>query len=213
MGDETFVGAALTHLQTVLAFPNPIVFDVYSGRSIIRIAADLELAAEDLDGAARRYDEARAWAEREGARMELGRVEHGMARLRLAEDQPELAAAHCDRAIETFGAIGASLYLDQARALSDQLRAAAAPLQRGRDGLSGREVEVLRLVARGNTNRQIASRLEIAHAPWITTSQASLEKQASAIGQRQPLMQSLAVFSNPATVISIVPTPDPDFLR
>ena len=122
LGGQAFLRSARACLNAALDPPRPIIYHTNAGRSLIRIAADLELALGNLDAAERRYAEARVWAEREGARMELGRIEHGMARLRLAEGRSEEAAQHCTKAIELFDDIGARLYLDRAVALRMELQ-------------------------------------------------------------------------------------------
>ena len=122
LGDPAFLETARAHLSAVLANPHPVVFNAYAGRSLIRIAADLELALGNWAEAERRYDEARAWAEREDARLELGRVADGMARLRLATGKVGAALAHCTEAVDIFDAIGARLYLERALALRFELQ-------------------------------------------------------------------------------------------
>ena len=70
------------------------------------------------------------------------------------------------RAVRTLHAGGSALHPDMARKLVDRFaqpggRAATPPPSNEAEALSERELEVLRLVARGLTNRDIARRLNI----------------------------------------------------
>ena len=130
--------------------------------------------ARHLGGAAALLgDHERARAYYEQALQVAGRVgfrpEITLTRLQLAElleQRPEVhveALAHLDFAIAEFRAMKMQPALE--RALDVQQRLAAA-LRRGRipaypDGLSAREVEVLRLIAAGKSNREIADALVI----------------------------------------------------
>ena len=87
------------------------------------------------------------------------------ARLDLAHaittDNPELAVAEAQRALTVFEQLGATRDIDRAAAF---LRGLGAPARVGRKNsgiLTQREQQVLRLVSRGLTNPEIATRLFI----------------------------------------------------
>ena len=73
------------------------------------------------------------------------------------------ASLEFDAAQETFERLGAAPEAAHVAALvaAAASSAAAAPVRAGEGGLTGREVEVLRLVATGRTNRAIAADLGI----------------------------------------------------
>jgi DNA-binding CsgD family transcriptional regulator len=115
----------------------------------------VELAAGDASAALLRLRQAwQAWqaleAPYETARV---RVLLGMACRALGDD--DAAGLELEAARETFERLGARPDLDRLAALT---RRAGAPSSHG---LTGRELEVLRLVAAGRSNREIASALVI----------------------------------------------------
>lgn len=76
-----------------------------------------------------------------------------------AQPAQATAALHETRAILT--ALGARPALARAEALAERLAADAAPVARHPAGLTHREVEVLRLIASGQSNREIADVLSV----------------------------------------------------
>jgi DNA-binding NarL/FixJ family response regulator len=86
-------------------------------------------------------------------RLELARL--------LAPEQRDLAVAEAQQALSTFERLGAASYADAAGALLRSLGATARAGPRSVDVLSEREQEVLRLVAAGLSNPEIAARLYI----------------------------------------------------
>jgi ATP/maltotriose-dependent transcriptional regulator MalT len=92
--------------------------------------------------------------------MELARTRLELARA-LRERSPEVAIAEAKAALLAFQRLEAARHADAAAAL---LRSLGAPIRtdsKGTDGLTGREVQVLRLVAAGLSNQQIATALVI----------------------------------------------------
>ncbi|HET8630140.1 MAG TPA: LuxR C-terminal-related transcriptional regulator [Thermomicrobiales bacterium] len=82
-----------------------------------------------------------------------------MAELRAATGEREAADAALDEARAILGTLKARPALVRAEALAARLAATAAPPAAFPAGLTAREVEVLRLVAEGLTNAQVAERL------------------------------------------------------
>jgi predicted ATPase/DNA-binding CsgD family transcriptional regulator len=124
--------------------------------------------AADLDG---RRDEAEAHFQaaievcgRSGARLETARACLDYSRFLVAgqASDREQAAEMLSAAREVFEDMGLRTLLAQAETVAGSLQAAPAPSPMpaaSPGGLSVREIEVLRLVARGGTNQQIADTL------------------------------------------------------
>jgi DNA-binding NarL/FixJ family response regulator len=109
---------------------------------------DLVTARTHLEDAVSLYDRCAAPFEAAGARLELARVLAGLGR-------PDDSIALAEAARSAFDSLGAAAGAERAR------RMLAGPEQRrvAVSGLSTREVEVLKLLASGLSNQQIADRL------------------------------------------------------
>ena len=112
------------------------------------------------------YADAIEIAESAGALPELGRAKLGWAEMLAARDHKgdkSRAAAYILDAARVFEDIGMAPSLRLARGLADTLQEGipvSAPKESAYpDGLSAREVEVIRLVAQGRSNQQIADEL------------------------------------------------------
>jgi DNA-binding CsgD family transcriptional regulator len=118
----------------------------------------LDLTLGLPEQALRRFQHAAALADRMQARPMVAMSREGQARALLALDRPgdrQQAAVLLDEVTATAEALGI-------RGLGEQvgaLRTATAPARPA--GLTGREVEVLRLIAAGHSNRAIAQALFI----------------------------------------------------
>jgi DNA-binding NarL/FixJ family response regulator len=92
--------------------------------------------------------------------MELARTRLELARA-LSERSPEVAIAEARAALADFQRLEAARHADVAAALLRSLGAPVRTSSKGMGGLTGREVQVLRLVATGLSNQEIATALVI----------------------------------------------------
>jgi DNA-binding NarL/FixJ family response regulator len=122
----------------------------------------LDLTLGQAEQAVRRFQHAVALAARLQARPIIARCHEGQARALLALDRPG-ARQQAATLLEQVAAISEELGIhglgERANALHAELAAPAAPAWPA--GLTGREVEVLRLIAAGHSNRAIAEALFI----------------------------------------------------
>jgi len=130
-----------------------------------------------------------AHTQREYATMLLRRAERG--------DLPR-ARALLDQALSVYEEVGIPTYAAKARSLLAAPRLAAVPLPRPTypDGLSTREVEVLRLVAAGKSNPEIAAALVISrntvlrHVNHILTKTSTANRvEAATYAHRRGLVE------------------------
>jgi DNA-binding CsgD family transcriptional regulator len=122
----------------------------------------LDLTLDRPEQALHRFQHAAALAGRIQAYPMLARCREGQGQVLLALDRPgerPQAAALLDQAIATAKELGICGLGERAGALLRKLAAPAAPAWPS--GLTGREVEVLRLIAAGQSNRAIAEALFI----------------------------------------------------
>jgi len=122
----------------------------------------LDLTLGQPEQAVRRFQHAATLAERLQARPIIARCREGQARALLALDRPgdrQQAQALLEEAAATAQEFGIHGLGERAGVLLGELAAPAAPAWPA--GLTGREVEVLRLIAAGRSNRAIAEALYI----------------------------------------------------
>jgi DNA-binding NarL/FixJ family response regulator len=122
----------------------------------------LAATMERLEAAAQHFEDALAMNARMGARPWLAHTQHQYARMLLARNQPgdhDKAMTLLDAALATAHELGMRVL---AARLTGQIEQRAAPAPAALavlDDLSQREVEVLRLLAAGKSNREIADAL------------------------------------------------------
>jgi DNA-binding CsgD family transcriptional regulator len=153
---------------------------------------DLTLAQPDL--AVRHFEHAATLAGRLQAPPMVARSHEGKARALLALDRPgdrQQAAALLEEVVASAEELGIHGLGERASALRGELAAPAWPA-----GLSGREVEVLRLIATGHSNKAIAQALYISpntvlrHVSNIFTKTGVANRaQAAAYATRHGLTQ------------------------
>jgi ATP/maltotriose-dependent transcriptional regulator MalT len=121
----------------------------------------LAMAKGDVDTARRHFEDAIDWFLQSSAPYEVARARIELARALAALDRVEEAAVEAQRAIDVLKELNAGLEIAHARLLLDALpREGTSEPRATRDGgLTARELEVLRLVAKGLTNQAIAEQL------------------------------------------------------
>ncbi|HEX7125631.1 MAG TPA: AAA family ATPase [Thermodesulfobacteriota bacterium] len=156
LGDRTRAEAAYARLRAYAGQQHYVLCD--------RVLGMLAAALGRVDAAAEHFERAAALARREGIRPELActRLESGRARLARA------GGADRDRAVADLGeglalatALGMAAAERDARALIGRAGADGPAAARPRVTLSPRQLEVLRLVAEGRSNRGIAEALDV----------------------------------------------------
>jgi predicted ATPase/DNA-binding NarL/FixJ family response regulator len=122
----------------------------------------LDLTLGQPDQAVRRFQHAATLAARLQAPPFIAMCQEGQARAVLARDRPgdrQQAQTLLAEAAATAQELGAQWVGERASALLEELATPAGPVWPA--GLSGREVEVLRLIATGHSNKAIAQALFI----------------------------------------------------
>ena len=113
----------------------------------------------DLAAAASRFEQAAGLYEQAGAPYETARCRLELAAVLAATGQRAVAQREARQALEAFRALGALRDAGRAEARLAQLTA-RRPSGRHRK-LTGRQIEILRLVAQGMSNPEIAARLRL----------------------------------------------------
>jgi ATP/maltotriose-dependent transcriptional regulator MalT len=122
------------------------------------------MASDDQDAARRHFEDAVDRFVQSNAPYEVARARIELARTLASLDRIDDAVLEARRAIDVLTELKAELEISRARRLLDSLpqsitAAETSPRTRNGSGLTGRELEVLRLVADGLTNQAIAEKL------------------------------------------------------
>jgi ATP/maltotriose-dependent transcriptional regulator MalT len=132
-------------------------------RATVSFAAGIVAAAEgEHKTACRHFEDAVDLYKRSGAPFETAQARIGLARALLALGRIQAAGQQARKAQETLQRLGAAPEADRAAALLGDIEAtpdkqiALAP---GLADLTPREIEVLRLIAAGKSNQEIATSL------------------------------------------------------
>jgi ATP/maltotriose-dependent transcriptional regulator MalT len=158
----------------------------------------VQLAEGDSDAARCALEDAVDLYLQSGASFELAHARVQLSRALAALGRTDAAADEIQRAVDLFAELHAEVEAARARKLATEYAAAehagdpekSAPRSTGKDaaGLSGRELEVLRLVAGGLNNQDIAERLFLSdhtihrHVANIF-SKLSVSSRAAAVAQ------------------------------
>jgi DNA-binding CsgD family transcriptional regulator len=113
----------------------------------------------DLDAARRCFEDAVDLFQRCGVPFEAARARIELARTLAALGRPEVAAAEARQALDVLLGLGAAPDAVRAQDLLKDLGVAGAPAGPLPSGLTRREAEVLSLLARGQSNQEIAGAL------------------------------------------------------
>jgi DNA-binding NarL/FixJ family response regulator len=150
----------------VYAHQQGALFCASWGFSIPRVLGLIAADNKRWDESEERFEEALAVVSRLDAKAELARIRLDYAEMlvkRESRTDVEKAGMLLAEAVRAFDDLGITLFSSRAAALAELL---LAPIptetptrQKFPDGLSQREVEVLRIVARGKTYQQIADEL------------------------------------------------------
>jgi DNA-binding NarL/FixJ family response regulator len=180
---------ALTELRGIAAIVGTVPLRAAAALATGHVA----LGSGDADAARPSLEDAVDGFLQSGACFELARARVELARALGTLGRVEEAAQEAQRAIDLFSEVKAELEIAQARAFKSSLEQIVPATDQPstaatRAGLTGRELEVLRLVALGLSNHAIASRLFVSdhtvhrHVANIF-SKLSVSSRAAAVAQ------------------------------
>ena len=154
--------AARRQYDTLL--PHKGTFVTQVGTTIDRALGLLCHTMGDFNLASTHFDDALAFCQKAGYRPELAWTCHDYAETLLqrnGQGDQDLASALMEEALDISTELGMRPLMEMVTALKDTLGTQPTARTAFPDGLTQREVEVIRLVAAGNTDREIAEELII----------------------------------------------------
>ncbi|WP_132426516.1 LuxR C-terminal-related transcriptional regulator [Pseudonocardia endophytica] len=156
VGDTATAAELLARLRTAAEERSIDLHAVVTG-----LGARLDEARGDVEGAIAGYERATEALGPEVVLLDRGKLLHRHGRLLLDRGDPASARERLEAALAVFG--HAAPYEARVRRDLDRIRAASpsVPVQRGAAELTEREREVVALVARGMTNREVAAELYV----------------------------------------------------
>jgi DNA-binding CsgD family transcriptional regulator len=167
--------SALTQDRDTILYPSP-----FSGDHVLALLAKV---MGNLDAASTHFEDALTFCRKANYRPELAWICHDYAdMLRERNESGDISKARelVDEAGQIASDLGMKPLGEKVTALKERLDARPAPKREYPDGLTEREVEVLRLVASGMTDREIAGELFIAIRTASTHVRNILSKTDSA---------------------------------
>ena len=154
-GDADGARTALAELQGIAG----VVGTVPLRAAASLAAGHVALGVGDGDGARRHLEDAVDLYLASGAPYELARARMALARALALLGRTGAAIEETQRALDLLTELHAELEIARAKALLQELSASSPKPSASPAGLTGREIEVLRLVADGLNNQVIAERL------------------------------------------------------
>jgi ATP/maltotriose-dependent transcriptional regulator MalT len=118
-------------------------------------------ATGDLDGARRQHEDALDLFNRSGATLEAARARLELAAVLSQAGRVDAAASEVQRAVTQLSKITARLELARAERQLTEIRGQAPGDARDTAGLTRRELDVLRLIAKGLSNQRVGEQLFI----------------------------------------------------
>jgi DNA-binding CsgD family transcriptional regulator len=157
-GDQS---AAEEHYDYFLRHRGTMIWTLASADRLLGLLAQ---TVGDLEQAAAHFEDALAFCRRAGYRPELAWTCHDYSETLLHRNDPRdqtQAASLLDEALTISSELGMRPLIERVVALREQLHAQPLPPPVYPDGLTQREVEILRLIAFGKSNPEIAETLYI----------------------------------------------------
>src|SRR4051794_21491702 len=176
--------ADMAHAELLLS-----ELDQYAGRNLMvamttcfgpadRLRGGLAHLLGRVDDAETHFQAAMALADRSESPVWRAHVHHDWGLLALANGDLTRAHALAKQALETATALGMGTLVQKATALVE--RSVSVTLPQSFDGLSERELDVLRLIAEGRSNREIGDRLFISQHTAANHVRSILQKTGCA---------------------------------